>query len=511
MPRIEGPGGPSWEEPKIKQSSLSPLESKTYRCFSGNFSIEEEDFSLKGKDIQRSFSPDYSSIAKQNINTQLPSTSLNISFSNDSPMQLSFDDYTDKESRISEESLEPNQVLQDCVGDQSWVEGCFTEINRDSKKLGDDEECMKPTHLSGGGGCSGSYYILDENQEKIAIFKPQREEGGAEYGRNKYQVTTKEGIKPGTGAIREVLAHRLHEEIVPPTALVTIQSSQFSASNGRKITESGSLQKFVPNSRTFYKLSKEEKNNLDYQGIAYKDFITANADGHADNLLVDNQNRVISIDNGCILPDDCASAPTYCWLSYVDESEMFSQEMQEKANAIDLENEKELIIDSGLSGKAVNTRAVSVLLMQNLSDITTIRDMVSYQLAGSSGSGFMTEDSISRNIIRIADERDVDTDPDIKEERGISLDVLREVVEEVTNFTEVRKEEVSAYLDEQNLGSDLDKVIYGNNINQQKTHVVYQTVREVLDERQHWNDWQEEVDKRIEKKIDARIKALNTS
>lgn len=167
-------------------------------------------------------------------------------------------------------------------------------------------------------GSGGVYFMKDSSGENnVAVFKPIDEEPMAENNPRGLPLSVDgEGLKRGTrvgeGALREVAAYILDHTIdgcksdgaigfsgVPPTALVRcFHMEEF------KI---GSLQMFVSNCGSCEDMGPQDFPVEEVHKIAVLDIRLANADRHAGNILVCQDDgghlKLVPIDHGYCLPE----------------------------------------------------------------------------------------------------------------------------------------------------------------------------------------------------------------
>jgi|GEM_PF-6630642 len=170
-----------------------------------------------------------------------------------------------------------------------------------------------PSMQSTGGdqGASGSYFDRQGHGPVRGIFKPESQEGGARAGRD----------ARGSGAVREVVGHsvdqRLHLGVVPNTRMLAVDSDQFAPGGHPDIAGSGdplqvgSYQQGVGNldnnkDITSYMGDDQAQRNFDansLQKIAILDMLTLNRDRHGENVMIQQDGRLVAIDQGEIAPN----------------------------------------------------------------------------------------------------------------------------------------------------------------------------------------------------------------
>jgi hypothetical protein len=252
---------------------------------------------------------------------------------------------------------------------------------------------------------SGIHLFRDNLGRNLSILKPCDEELGAIRSRNLTASMAKHGIFPGESAIREVLAHHIFPSIIPPTALVSLYLED--PFLGKHFHKEGSLQKFIPNCKTFRFLTREELATIDVQSfskIAIIDLALANCDRNKGNLLIHNSTKkLIPIDHGCILSENFSSGGHFLWYNLISLSTNFTADDLKVIDAIG-EN-LPLIFEKKLSLAAFETYRCSVILLKTLASTTSIKQIAMYhlnQINVSLEKFEMPEFSLLRSCLQIA-------------------------------------------------------------------------------------------------------------
>lgn len=157
-------------------------------------------------------------------------------------------------------------------------------------------------------GQSGSYWLKTSEGERAWIFKPEREEAGAEENPTGKRVGA--GITPGQGAKREHVADLVNQSVhgffrVPKTVYIELDGQVGSAQ--AVVPNIGSVHKHrfgTPNPDLMASLSPES-----VQGVTLADTMAfINLDRHEENLLIrgseEEGTELIAIDQGGTLSAD---------------------------------------------------------------------------------------------------------------------------------------------------------------------------------------------------------------
>lgn len=145
-------------------------------------------------------------------------------------------------------------------------------------------DLTKPEKISTGR--SGSYFIFDEQGQKVGVFKPMSEEGN-----------DRSTIKPGQGAGNEVLMYELDRNLggaykCPKTKLIPLESTAFKK-QGKQL---GSFQQFLPgvtmHQLNLYEMESISREELDRLNIK---LISGGSDSHFGNFLYCRDKKEIGI------------------------------------------------------------------------------------------------------------------------------------------------------------------------------------------------------------------------
>jgi len=207
-------------------------------------------------------------------------------------------------------------------------------------------------------GVGGTYFVLNEYKEKIALFKPIDEEPGAINNPKNSQLNP---ILPsGKGAFREVAAYLFDKGYagVPETHLIQVNSSL----RGLK---KGSLQKFVINDGDCSDLGANKFSVEDVHRIGLFDIRSLNMDRNDENLLVqvssEGEHKLIPIDHTYCFPEKIDGY--FNWQFWSQAKVPFSSDELRYIESIDVLADANLLIANGIDETSVrNVIASSVLL-----------------------------------------------------------------------------------------------------------------------------------------------------
>lgn len=184
-------------------------------------------------------------------------------------------------------------------------------------------------------GMSGTYFLHDAHGNRIAVFKPQDEEFGAENAPKRRSSTPL--LPPGGGAAREVAAYQLDQAVVGFDDCRAGVPATYWADNfqhkafvrGSELLKSGSLQEFVPNDGESHVMSSSRFPVDDVHRIGVLDMRILNMDRNGENMLVKREGdhfSLIPIDHSYILPADLGQA-YFEWLHWKQAKMPFTQRM----------------------------------------------------------------------------------------------------------------------------------------------------------------------------------------
>lgn len=226
-------------------------------------------------------------------------------------------------------------------------------------------------------GVNGTYFLKDKNGSKIAIFKPQDEEGGSENNpkRNLNETESNndlpnKGILPGEAAVREVAAYLLDSEGfygVPRTQIVKV-THDFNRPNTNPIAKIGSLQEFIENDGCSEDFGSRSFPVNEVQKIAILDIQILNVDRHAGNILIqksrDNNMTLIPIDHGFSLPDNLECS-WFEWMNWTQSKMPIDDNLKSYISRIDVEKNAQLLQkELGIRNECLNMMRISTTLLK---------------------------------------------------------------------------------------------------------------------------------------------------
>lgn len=268
-------------------------------------------------------------------------------------------------------------------------------------------------------GVNGTYFLRDKNGKKIAVFKPQDEEGVSENNpkrklndKNKGNATTatassskstststatnlpNKGILPGEAALREVAAYLLDSEHiygVPKTQIVKIthnfnhennqeESNSNSNVNGNQsfTTKIGSLQEFIDNDGCSEDFGCKSFPIKEVHKIGILDLQILNVDRHAGNILIKksrnaNSNTstftLVPIDQGFSLPDTLECA-WFEWMNWPQSKIPFDDSMKSYISRLDIERDAHMLqTELGIRNECIQTMRIMYTLLKKSIDL----------------------------------------------------------------------------------------------------------------------------------------------
>jgi len=230
-------------------------------------------------------------------------------------------------------------------------------------------------------GVNGTYFLKDKLGQKIAVFKPQDEEGSSENNPKKGDKSNlpTQGLLPGEAAQREVAAYLLdHEQFygVPKTQLVKITHN---FNNGEFCTKTGSLQEFIENDGCTEDFGTRSFPVDEVHKIGILDIQILNVDRHSGNILVretKNGLNLVPIDQGFSLPDtiDCS---WFEWMNWPQSKIPFSDESKAYISRINIEHDVHLLQkELGIRSESLDTlRTMTTLLKKAIEYNLTLYDI----------------------------------------------------------------------------------------------------------------------------------------
>jgi len=267
-------------------------------------------------------------------------------------------------------------------------------------------------------GVNGTYFLKDKNGKKIAVFKPQDEEGISENNPKRNQGELKsssdsdsddkltssssnslpnKGILPGEAALREVAACLLDREHfygVPRTQLVKIYHPNdelmgtnitVANSNNNNITNNnnintlqpfckiGSLQEFIDNDGCSedYGFRSFPVNEVHKIGIL--DIQMLNVDRHSGNILIKKMKKgslqLIPIDQGFSLSDNL-ECNWFEWMNWPQSKIPFDDDVKAYISRIDIDRDALMLQkELNIRPKCIKTMKITTTLLKIAIDL----------------------------------------------------------------------------------------------------------------------------------------------
>jgi hypothetical protein len=219
-------------------------------------------------------------------------------------------------------------------------------------------------------GVGGTYFIQDENEKNLAVFKPSDEEPGAL--NNPKDAISHPLLPPGGGANREVAAFLLDNGFagVPETYFVRNIEHRFFSKNGINTPKSGSLQKFIDNLGDSESRGSSLFSVSEVHKIGILDIRLFNMDRNSENLLVVQNNTdpkpnysLVPIDHTYILPPTLDSA-WFEWQHWKQAKQPFSQDLLSYISSLDIEHDAKILQSIGIEPASIRTMKITTTLLQ---------------------------------------------------------------------------------------------------------------------------------------------------
>lgn len=203
-------------------------------------------------------------------------------------------------------------------------------------------------------GVGGVYFFRTKAQRITAVFKPMDEEPFAinnpKNHRRRSSSTLSQairnGIAPGSAAIREVVAYLLdheHRANVPSTVIVNATHPAFDRRSKHSVSSKcGSMQLYVRHECSAEDISESLLSIDQIHAIAILDIRLVNQDRHGGNLLVTRRDGpktryvLTPIDHGGCLPRiTCMDETQFTWSTWSHADCPFNTEMKEYIASLD--------------------------------------------------------------------------------------------------------------------------------------------------------------------------------
>jgi len=230
-------------------------------------------------------------------------------------------------------------------------------------------------------GVGGTYLVVNNQQQPIAIFKPIDEEPGSPNNPKKSLV--KPLLPPGGGACREVAAFLLDHNRgagVPETHMVEGLHHQRFSYPDRIFPKKGSLQKFVPNIGNSLSMSSSRFTVEDVHNIGILDLRLLNLDRNGENLLIRKEGdlfRLIPIDHAYTLPDKLDNVWVE-WLHWRQAKVPFGPDLRDFVATLDPDSDARILSGIGISPECIrNMKYATCLLKKGVSAGLTLFEIAS--------------------------------------------------------------------------------------------------------------------------------------
>jgi len=286
---------------------------------------------------------EWSEESEENKNLKCASES-NISESENSP-----------ESNISESEINLNSIPESKPELVNRIEQILSSNQKNSVQL-----CSE--------GIGGTYFIQNEQGQRLAVFKPTDEEPGAQFNPKDPQLNPL--LPPGGGSIREVAAYFLDNGFagVPETYLISgIQHCAFNSPNPK----SGSLQRYIENIED-HEMSSSFFAVEDVHKMGILDIRLFNMDRNSENYLIINSvnpninsvnPKLVPIDHSYILPPSL-SFVWFAWLYWKQAKQPFSKEHLNYIENLDIRRDSEILARLGFEPESIRTMKISTTLLK---------------------------------------------------------------------------------------------------------------------------------------------------
>lgn len=220
-------------------------------------------------------------------------------------------------------------------------------------------------------GTGGSYFISALEGKNLAVFKPQDEEPLAPNNPKGHRGCSldrdglRKGVRPGEGAVREVIAFTLdHEHFsgVPPTTMVTLSDNKNGTILHKKV---GSFQQFVPHDMDCEEMGPSKFPIKEVHKICVLDIRLANTDRNGGNILareVNGQWQLTPIDHGYCLPDSFADI-NFEWIYWRQAKVPFDKATIEYIHRLDARKDLKKLAKNGLCLRPECARVLLVCTM----------------------------------------------------------------------------------------------------------------------------------------------------
>jgi len=217
-------------------------------------------------------------------------------------------------------------------------------------------------------GVGGTYFLLDDEENKFGVFKPTDEEPGAI--NNPKELLDEPILPPGGGAKREVAAYLLDQSRagVPETYFLNnVSSTVFCTKNGNE-PKSGSVQKYIDVIGSSSSFGSSCFLTEDVHKIGILDIRILNLDRNDENILVKKEAdtlRLIPIDHTYSLPPTIQT-PYFEWMYWKQAKLGFSDEMKDEVNKINIAEDAKLLRNIGIDEDSIMTMRITTTLLKKM-------------------------------------------------------------------------------------------------------------------------------------------------
>jgi len=228
-------------------------------------------------------------------------------------------------------------------------------------------------------GVNGTYFLKNKHGKRIAVFKPQDEEGNSFHNPkitsdsdNSVMQNLSKGIEAGQAAFREVAAYLLdshHFFHVPPTQMAAIVHPKFNGQCNENKMKIGSLQQYVQHDGCAEDISVALFPAKEVHRIGVLDILLLNMDRHGGNILFTETEKgftLIPIDHGFSLPD-CSKGlgnAWFDWLNWSQAKQPFDQESKNFMEDLDVETYANALKSLGIRDESIKTMKITSALLK---------------------------------------------------------------------------------------------------------------------------------------------------
>jgi len=227
-------------------------------------------------------------------------------------------------------------------------------------------------------GVGGAYFVKNESNMSIGVFKPIDEEPGMKNHPKEALKTPIKGVVAGEGAIKEVAAYLIDRNNegrarVPLTCMVELEDDGFNfvdRESREDFRKEGSLQQFVENCGESWDMSFSKYEVEDVHNIGQLDVRLYNLDRNGGNMLLQKKEEgdkygLVPIDHSYSLPAlNEIGGVSFDWLYWKQAKVPFSEEFKEFVRRIDMEKDAQTLRDMGVREECIDTMKVSTLLLK---------------------------------------------------------------------------------------------------------------------------------------------------